>query len=203
MIVQGDPREQNERLNAEWLRQRYELTQRVQEWFVAATAGTRAAVPPMGACAYVATRLLTIRQYHAHGHKPPPEVVAIKAKWRSVHRELRKLNSSPSFGFGETGDRVGFGQGPFDDFRAATKEGAQHMDRVLIFLGAQDPLDPIRYVADAAREAWRQAGSVPRSLAPHKPLCTFVGRALEYLGMRRSQETVSAVLRGRRRCRER
>jgi len=202
MTGEGDAREQNERLNAERRRAHHELTQKVREWFVAATAGRRAAVPPTDACAAVATKLLTIRQRHERRRVPSPEVVALKAQRRAEVSALRIIHSSPSFGFAEAGDRVGFGQGSFDDFRAAARESARLTDRALSFFGAQEPPDPIRSIAAAAREAWRQAGPAPRSLAPDAPVCTFVGLALEYLGMTRSQATISEVLRGRRRRQE-
>jgi hypothetical protein len=199
MTGEGDPRERNERLQAEWRRAHDELTQKVHEWFVAATAGKQAAVPPIDACAAVAATLLTIKQRP----EPSPGVVALKTKYRAAQRAAQKFHSAPSFGFGEAGDRVGFGQGPFDDARARAQESARQMECELSLLGAQEPQDPIRSIADAARKAWRQVGRVPRSLAPDDPLCTFVGLALEYLGMKRSQATVSEVLRGRRRRRER
>jgi hypothetical protein len=191
MTGEGDPRE-------EWRRAHDELTRKVHEWFVAATAGKQAAVPPMDACAAVAATLLTIKQRP----EPSPGVVALKTKYRAAQRAAQKFHSAPSFGFGEAGDRAPFGFGPFDDARAMAQENARQMECELSLLGAQEPPDPIRSVAAAAHKAWRQVDPAPRSLAPDAPLCTFVGLALEYLGMTRSQATVSEVLRGRRRRRE-
>jgi hypothetical protein len=188
MTGEGDPREK-------WRRAHDELTQKVQEWFVAATAGKQATVPPIDACAAVAATLLTIKQRP----EPSPGVVALRTRYRAAQRAAQKFHSAPSFGFAEAGDRAGFGQGPFDDARARAQESARQMDLELSLLGAQEPPDPIRAIADAARKAWQKAGRVPRSLAPDAPLCTFVGSALEYLGMTRSQATISEVLRGRRR----
>jgi hypothetical protein len=195
MTGEGDPRERNERLHAEWRQAHDELTQKVPEWFVAATAGKQLAVPPIDACAAVAATLLTIKQRP----EPSPGVVALKTKYRAAQRAAQKFHSAPSFGFGEAGDRAPFGYGPFDDARAMAQENARQMECELSLLGAQKPQDPIRSIADAARKAWQKAGRIPRSLAPDAPLCKFVERALEYLNMRRSTATISEVLRERRR----
>jgi hypothetical protein len=52
-----------------------------------------------------------------------------------------------------------------------------------------------------AQRAWADAndGAAPQSKNPGDPLVQFVSRALSLVGMSRSPETVSAVLRGRRR----
>jgi hypothetical protein len=64
-----------------------------------------------------------------------------------------------------------------------------------------DSGDPIRFIAREAQRAWADAndGAAPQSKNPGDPLVKFVSRALSLVGMSRSPETVSAVLRGRRR----
>jgi hypothetical protein len=64
-----------------------------------------------------------------------------------------------------------------------------------------DNSDPIRFIACEAQRAWADAndGAAPQSKNPDDPLVKFVSEALSLVGMSRSPETVSAVLRGRRR----
>ena len=61
--------------------------------------------------------------------------------------------------------------------------------------------DPIRFIARQVQKAWADAnhGTFPRSKNPDHPLVKFVSKALSLVGMSRSPQTVSAVLRGRRR----
>jgi Tfp pilus assembly protein PilP len=61
--------------------------------------------------------------------------------------------------------------------------------------------DPIRFIAGQAQKAWADAndGTSPHSKNPGDPLVKFVSKALSLVGMSRSPQTVSAVLRGRRR----
>jgi hypothetical protein len=61
--------------------------------------------------------------------------------------------------------------------------------------------DPIRFIAHQAQKAWADAndGTFPHSKNPDDPLVKFVSKALSLVGMNRSPQTVSAVLRGRRR----
>ena len=61
--------------------------------------------------------------------------------------------------------------------------------------------DPIRFIALEAQRAWADAneGVAPQSKNPGDPLVEFVSRALSLVDMRLSPETVSAILRDRRR----
>jgi hypothetical protein len=61
--------------------------------------------------------------------------------------------------------------------------------------------DPVRQVAECARQAWREAnnGRAPLSMNPDDPLCRFVLAALKLIKQEIAADTVSAVLRGRRR----
>jgi hypothetical protein len=78
----------------------------------------------------------------------------------------------------------------------------QNIEWMLPRLVPQDSYrDPIRQIAACAQQAWRETnnGRAPKSKKPDASLCCFVVAALRLIKQERSAETVSAVLRGRRR----
>lgn len=64
--------------------------------------------------------------------------------------------------------------------------------------------DPIRHIAEKAREAWASAndGHAPTANNPDDPLVKFVKGALCLIAVHQSEETVSMVLRNKRRTRD-
>jgi hypothetical protein len=155
------------------------LTQLVLECFKSATQGKRASVPAVEDCEYVAAILILIRD-HKKG-KPAQEAREMEKRWRSLRRSFRPFENSP---------RVD----------AIVTRLERDMRFLLLFVGARPLIDePIQTIASAAREAWARTQRPPKSLEPDGPICRFVSSALAHMGIHDSPETVSAVLRGRRR----
>ena len=64
--------------------------------------------------------------------------------------------------------------------------------------------DPIRKIAEVAQLAWAEANDqrYPIALGPGGPLCKFLDVALAAINRRSTPDTISAVLRNRRRVRQ-
>jgi hypothetical protein len=64
--------------------------------------------------------------------------------------------------------------------------------------------DPIRKIAEVAQFAWAEANDqrYPIALGPGGPLCKFLDVALAAINRRSTPDTISAVLRNRRRVRQ-
>lgn len=179
--------------NRAYLRECYRLAKQVERWFQEAVEGKRAHVPDLDGCLYVAGALLVSQHHQEHRREPPPEALKLKKAWDRLRRELKHFSDGRP------------------EFEEGSREVKRHMAWLLLLAGALPPRDPIRFIADAAKYAWEDSAmrreaageksAVPRSVAPDDAVCAFVGRALDYLRILRAPETISAVLRGRRRQR--
>jgi hypothetical protein len=204
-----------------WIAEWHELTGPVEKLFAQVTA-RRLRAPPRDACATVASALLVMR--HKAAVAPLRKDATRGARngarksGRALLRHLQPLRqklaaeiadismSASNFGARER-ERLealaGAAQAAHDRLEAA----ARAVETLLPALDAPpiaslpDRGDPIRFIAGEAQRAWADAndGAAPQSKNPGDPLVKFVSRALFLVGMSRSPETVSAVLRGRRR----
>jgi len=204
-----------------WLAEWNELTGPVEELFAEVKA-RRLRAPPRDACASVANALLVVR--HKAAVAPLRKDVTRGARngarksGRALLRHLQPLRQKLAGQIAEISTIASnFGARERERLEASARAAQAAHDRleaaaraVETFLPALDappiaPLpdsgDPIRFIAREAQRAWADAndGAAPQSKNPGDPLVKFVSRALFLVGMSRSPETVSAVLRGRRR----
>ena len=204
-----------------WLAEWNELTGPVEELFAQVKA-RRLRAPPRDACASVASALLVMR--HKAAAAPLRKDATRGARngarksGRALLRHLQPLRQNLAAQIAEISTIASnFGGRERERLEAAARAAQAAHDRleaaaraVETLLPALDappiaPLpdsgDPIRFIAREAQRAWADAndGAAPQSKNPGDPLVKFVSRALSLVGMSRSPETVSAVLRGRRR----
>jgi hypothetical protein len=204
-----------------WLAEWNELTGPVEELFAQVKA-RRLRAPPRDACASVASALLVMR--HKAAAAPLRKDATRGARngarksGRALLRHLQPLRQNLAAQIAEISTIASnFGARERERLEAAARAAQAAHDRleaaaraVETLLPALDappiaPLpdsgDPIRFIAREAQRAWADAndGAAPQSKNPGDPLVKFVSRALSLVGMSRSPETVSAVLRGRRR----
>jgi hypothetical protein len=204
-----------------WLAEWNELTGPVEELFAEVKA-RRLRAPPRDACASVASALLVMR--HKAAAAPLRKDATRGARngarksGRALLRHLQPLRQKLADQSAEISTIASnFGPRERERLEAAARAAQAAHDRleaaaraVETLLPALDappiaPLpdsgDPIRFIACEAQRAWADAndGAAPQSKNPGDPLVKFVSRALSLVGMSRSPETVSAVLRGRRR----
>jgi hypothetical protein len=204
-----------------WLAEWSELTGPVEELFAEVKA-RRLRAPPRDACASVASALLVVR--HTTAAAPLRKDATRGARngarksGRALLRHLQPLRQKLAAEIADiSASASNFGARERERLEAAARAVQAAHDRleaaaraVETLLPALDappiaPLphsgDPIRFIAREARRAWADAndGTAPQSKNPDDPLVKFVRRALSLVGMSRSLETVSAVLRGRRR----
>ena len=204
-----------------WLAEWNELTGPVEELFAEVKA-RRLRAPSRDACASVANALLVMR--HKAAVAPLRKDATRGARngarksGRALLRHLQPLRQKLAAEIAELSTTASkFGARERERLEAAARAAQAADDRleaaaraVETLLPALDappiaPLpdggDPIRFIALEAQRAWADAndGAAPQSKNPGDPLVKFVSRALSLVGMSRSPETVSAVLRGRRR----
>jgi hypothetical protein len=204
-----------------WLAEWDELTGSVEQLFAEVKA-RRLRAPPRDGCASVANTLLVVR--HKAAVAPLRKDATRGARngarksGRALLRHLQPLRQKVAGQIAEISTIAGnFGAREREQLEALARAAQSAHDQleaaaraVEAFLPALDappiaPLpdsgDPIRFIARVAQRAWADAndGAAPRSKNPGDPLVKFVSRALLLVGMSRSPETVSAVLRGRRR----
>jgi hypothetical protein len=204
-----------------WLAEWNELTGPVEELFAEVKA-RRLRAPPRDACASVASALLVVR--HITAAAPLRKDATRGARngarksGRTLLRHLQPLRQKLAAEIADISTSASnFGARERERLEAAARAVQAAHDRleaaaraVETLLPALDappiaPLpdsgDPIRFIAREAQRAWADAndGAAPQSKNPGDPLVKFVSRALSLVGMSRSPETVSAVLRGRRR----
>jgi hypothetical protein len=204
-----------------WLAEWNELTGPVEELFAHVKA-RRLRAPPRDACASVASALLVMR--HITAAAPQRKDATRGARngarksARALLRHLQPLQqrlaaeiadisiSASNFGARER-ERLEAAARAVEAAHDRLEAAARAVETLLPALDAPpiaplpDSGDPIRFIASEAQRAWADAneGAAPQSKNPGDPLVEFVSRALSLVGMSRSPETVSAVLRGRRR----
>jgi hypothetical protein len=190
-----------------WLAEWNELTGPVEELFAEVKA-RRLRAPPRDACASVASALLVVRRITAAAplRKDATRGARNGARksGRTLLRHLQPLRQKLAAEIADISTSASnFGARERERLEAA----ARAVQTLLPALDAPpiaplpDSGDPIRFIACEAQRAWADAndGAAPQSKNPGDPLVKFVSRALSLVGMSRSPETVSAVLRGRRR----
>jgi hypothetical protein len=193
----------------------------VEELFAQVKA-RRLRAPSRDACASVASALLVMR--HKAAVAPQRKDATRGARngarksGRALLRHLQPLRQKLAAEIAELSTTASkFGARERERLEAAARAAQAADDRleaaaraVETLLPALDappiaPLpdggDPIRFIALEAQRAWADAndGAAPQSKNTGDPLVKFVSWALSLVGMSRSPETVSAVLRGRRR----
>ena len=203
-----------------WLAEWKKLTGRVEELFAEVKA-RRLRAPSRDGCASVASALLVMRHKAAVApqrkdatrgarngarksgrallrHLPP-----LREKLAAEIAEINAIASNLGARERERLEAVARAAEAADD---RLKAAARAVETLLPALDAPPiaPLpdgDPIRFIALEAQWAWANAndGAAPQSKNPDDPLVKLVSRALSLVGMGRSPEAVSAVLRGRRR----
>ena len=198
-----------------WLAEWIELTGHVEQLFADAKA-RRLRVPPRDACASVANVLMVVRDravavpLRKDNTRGARNGARISAK--AFLRHLRPLRQKLAAQIAEISENETLGDlatSMLASHLAAHEqlEAAARAVEALLPVLETPPIapwpdaDPIRFVACQAQKAWADAndGTLPRSKNPDDPLVKFVSKALSLVGMSRSPQTVSAVLRGRRR----
>jgi hypothetical protein len=90
----------------------------------------------------------------------------------------------------------------YEDLLSRLQEVRQHLNVILEHLSARGgETEPIRFLGDLANELWKETnqGLAPDSVGHKGPLCRLLEPALTAVSRNRSRETISEVLRGRRR----
>jgi len=200
-----------------WLAEWDELTGPVEELFAEVKA-RRLQAPPRDACASVASALLVVRDIAAAAPlRKDATLGARNGARKSAQAFLRHLQPLRQKLAAQIAEISGDLAAPTlaSNFAARERErleaAARAVETLLPALDAPpitpwpDSGDPIRFIAREAQRAWADAndGAAPQSKNRGDPLVKFVSRALSLVRMSRSPETVSAVLRGRRRTKRR
>jgi hypothetical protein len=198
-----------------WLAEWIELTGHVEELFADAKA-RRLQVPPRDACASVANVLLVVRDKAVAAPLRKDNTRGARNGARksakAFLRHLRPLRQKLAAQIAEIREIEMLGDlaAPMlaSNLTAHEQlEAAARAVEALLPVLETPPIapwpdnDPIRFIARQAQKAWADAnhGTFPHSKNPDHPLVKFVSKALSLVGMSRSPQTVSAVLRGRRR----
>ena len=178
------------------------MTGPVEELFAEVKA-RRLRAPPRHACASVASALLVVR--HITAAAPLRKDATRGARngarksGRTLLRHLQTLRQKLAV---EIADISTSASNCGARERERLEAAARAVETLLPALDAP-PIAPLPDNGDPheAQRAWADAndGAAPQSKNPGDPLVQFVSRALSLVGMSRSPETVSAVLRGRRR----
>jgi len=214
-----------------WLAEWDELTGPVEELFAEVKA-RRLQAPPRDACASVASALLVVRDIAAAAPLRKDATLGARNGARksaqAFLRHLQPLRQKLAAQIAEiSGDLAAptlasnFAARERERLEAAARAAEAAHDRLGAAARAVETLlpaldappitpwpdsgDPIRFIAREAQRAWADAndGAAPQSKNRGDPLVKFVSRALSLVRMSRSPETVSAVLRGRRRTKRR
>ena len=177
------------------------LKEAVQEIFRQVTP-KRFAVPSDDNCGMVALYLMALRQNIKK--KPQPKIFKSGKDFkRDLEDERREVAGMLSLARAP-GIQPPSGKGSREQQALLERidQTLANIDWMGPRLGPQDSYrEPIRQIAVCARQAWQEAndGQAPKAMNPNDPLCQFVVKALDAIGHPRSAETVSAVLRGKRR----
>jgi hypothetical protein len=186
-----------------WIEEFDRLTQEVEELFRQATK--RFAMPSSEGCRMLAFYLLMLRQNPEKDRQKPAGQIKVVRDGnrflRSLTAERQEIENALSLA------RQGRPALPWlreqEEILAQITETSQHIASLLPLLWPRyDPYrDPIKLLAERAKEAWRETneGTAPLATKPDGPLCRFVFSALRKIGRGRSAAEVSEVLRGRRR----
>jgi hypothetical protein len=174
------------------------LSKAVEEIF--RQASDRYEVPTPAGCAMVAMYLTACRE---NPKKPKPKLARSgKAFRRDLEAERREIEWWVCLARSPQVEVIGRWLPEQRELLDRINQTLQNIEWMLPRLMPQDSYrDPIRLVAACAQQAWRGTnnGRAPKSKNPNAPLCVFVVAALRMIKQERAAETVSAVLRGRRR----
>jgi len=184
-----------------WLEEIECLARQVHEWFRQAT--NRFEAPSEGGCRAFAFYLMAFR-HPVEDKTPDTRKQAIKHGklfLRYIAPERRQIEAMVSLA--SRGRPFGNWVDEYKETLSRIDEVRRHMEALLPALSPKRDAkpDPIRKLAECAREAWAEAnnGNAPLSPNPDDPLCRFLVPALASTGSNLSPAGISEVLRGRRR----
>jgi hypothetical protein len=178
--------------------ERARLSKAVKEIF--RQASDRYELPSSAGCAMVAFYLTSLRE---NPKKQSPKFArSAKAFRRDIEAERREIEWWICLARSPQVEVIGGWLPEQHQLLNRIDQTLQNIEWMLPRLMPQDSYrDPIRQIAACAQQAWRETnnGRAPKSKNPDAPLCVFVAAALRLIKQERAAETVSAVLRGRRR----